>query len=220
MSAFPMMTIDRNFQTEWGNGRLIGGPADGAIIGSPFQAVDDNLYHTAANPHSGVDFPTWLGFPVREQRGAFVHALGWDDNAGWWIRTEYPEGYRSFYCHLMQAPIGFSVGQLVPAGTVVGFVGSTGAMTTGPHLHWSLNTPDWRLVDPLLYVGPDGLNFGEQAEAPISIPVTVDPAVVDPWIDMQTINVGDGRLIIENEIVPALAKLHRLLGGDGNVVRN
>lgn len=219
MSAFPMMEIDANFQTDWGHGRLLGGPCDGAIIGSPFAATDDNLFHTAQNPHTGQDFPVHEGFPVREQRGGTVRAYGYDVDAGWWISILYPEGWSSFYCHLMQSPIGFNAGQSVVPGTVIGFVGSTGARTTGPHLHWTLNTNDGRIVDPLLYVGANGRDFVEPAVQPAPVVADIPDTLPAPWVDIQSINVGDGRLIIENKIVPALQELHKLLGGDGNIER-
>lgn len=219
MSAFPMMTIDLTFPTDWGRGRLLGGPVDGGIIGSPFAAVDDSVFHTASNPHSGQDFPVHEGFPVQEQRGGKVRAYGWDDNAGWWISILYPEGWNSFYCHLRQQPVGFNAGQDVAAGTVVGFVGSTGRMTTGPHLHWTLNTADGRIVDPMAYVGASGLDFVAATPAPPPAPpADIPDALPAPWVDIQTVNVGDIRIAIE-AAARALVDAHKLAGGDGQIVR-
>lgn len=215
MSAFPDMWVDKSVATDWGNGLLRNSPIGDAIIGSPFAAAGDSVYHTPDNPHSGVDLPTWQGCPIREVKDGVVDAYGWDNGAGWWFRTKYADGSSSFYCHMMQSPTGFNAGQPIAKGTLVGFVGSTGN-STGPHLHWTLNAPGYRPVDPLAYVGPDGKDFTQAEVITTSSQPENAPAV---WVDMQTVNVGDIRIVIENELAPALVKLHRMAGGDGDIIR-
>jgi murein DD-endopeptidase MepM/ murein hydrolase activator NlpD len=56
------------------------------------------------------------------------------------------------------------VGQLVRAGDVVGYVGSTG-FSTGPHLHWTL-TVHGNIVDPEFLMKADPLAALREPSAP------------------------------------------------------
>ena len=61
------------------------------------------------------------------------------------VTVEHDGGYASLYAHL--AEINVETGQKIPAGTLIGRVGSSGD-STGPHLHF-----EWRrsgqAIDPL-----------------------------------------------------------------------
>jgi len=46
--------------------------------------------------------------------------------------------YLLFYCHLSKYAEGLAVGQKVSKGEVIGYVGSTGHVIGGPHLHFSI----------------------------------------------------------------------------------
>jgi murein DD-endopeptidase MepM/ murein hydrolase activator NlpD len=51
--------------------------------------------------------------------------------------------YLLFYCHLSAYAEGLEVGEKVEKGQVIGYVGATGHVIGGPHLHFSITrVPD------------------------------------------------------------------------------
>ncbi len=97
-------------------------------------------------PHSGVDFRSPRGTPVRAAaRGRVVLA---DDlyYLGRVVILDHGDGLFTTYAHLER--IDCRPDQLLEPGDQLGLVGSTGR-STGPHLHWGVNLRGAR-VDPLL----------------------------------------------------------------------
>lgn len=95
--------------------------------------------------HQGVDLAVPANSHVRAiMAGRVVFA---DRYAGFGklVTIEHPNGRTSLYGHLSEILV--NTGDSVPAGALLGRVGSTG-MATGPHLHF-----EWRIkgksVDPL-----------------------------------------------------------------------
>lgn len=99
-------------------------------------------------PHSGTDFRSPAGTPVRAISSGRV-ALG--DNlfyTGKTIVLDHGEELFSVYGHL--SAITVKTGQVVAAGEILGRVGSTGR-STGPHLHLTVRLGGAR-VDPILFL--------------------------------------------------------------------
>jgi murein DD-endopeptidase MepM/ murein hydrolase activator NlpD len=107
-------------------------------------------------PHSGADFVSPTGTPVRAPASGRVVLAQDLYFSGRTVILDHGLGVFSQLLHLSRIDV--AVGQAVRAGTVVGLVGATGRVT-GPHLHWSLRVGGAR-VDPLsalaLLKDPDG----------------------------------------------------------------
>ena len=86
--------------------------------------------------HLGVDIPAAQGNPLVAIEGGLVHrtmsVLG-----GYGLLIDAGAGKTYYYAHLSGYAEGLEDGSRVEAGTVVGFVGSTGN-AAGPHLHLGL----------------------------------------------------------------------------------
>ena len=84
-------------------------------------------------PHSGVDFATPIGTPIRAcDTGKIVYADGVPDSNGCGINILHDWGL-SQYWHLSR--LSATLGKKFNKGQVIGFSGDTG-FATGPHLHF------------------------------------------------------------------------------------
>ena len=99
----------------------------------------------ARNPHSGADFSSPAGTPVKAPNTGRV-ALARDlYYSGQTVIIDHGLGIGSYLAHL--SAIDVSEGATVQAGEAIGKVGATGRVT-GAHLHWSVRAAGAR-VDPL-----------------------------------------------------------------------
>jgi murein DD-endopeptidase MepM/ murein hydrolase activator NlpD len=99
----------------------------------------------ARNPHSGTDFPSPQGTPIKTpNRGRVVLAreLYFSGNT---VIIDHGLGMFSLLAHL--SVISVHENQELAEGELVGKVGATGRVT-GPHLHWAIRVGDAR-VDPM-----------------------------------------------------------------------
>jgi murein DD-endopeptidase MepM/ murein hydrolase activator NlpD len=112
-----------------------------------------------AHFHFGIDLVAPAGTPVRAALPGRVEVLlptGFGGGYGLHVVVHHGGGLDTMYAHL--SGIAVASGQVVAAGTVVGFEGSTG-MSTGPHLHFEVREAgvavDPRHVFPGIF-GPEG----------------------------------------------------------------
>ena len=67
--------------------------------------------------------------------GTVIYA-GWDDNAGYVIQLQHDNNLVSVYKH--NSKLLMKTRDKVKAGTPIALVGSTGTLSTAPHLHFEL----------------------------------------------------------------------------------
>lgn len=89
-------------------------------------------------PHYGIDIAAPAGTPVLAPAGGRVTLVRDLYFSGWTVVMTHGLGLNSAFLHLQSVDV--TVGDEVPRGAVIGYVGSTGR-STGPHLDWRL---DWQ----------------------------------------------------------------------------
>jgi len=106
---------------------------------TPFATANPQIYN--GKGHTGVDFGTPIGTPVKAALSGIVVGAGNTDgypgcqSFGKWIMLRHPDGLSTLYAHLSLPTV--SVGQSVATGEVIAYSGNTG-YSTGPHLHFGV----------------------------------------------------------------------------------
>ncbi|SHI67567.1 Murein DD-endopeptidase MepM and murein hydrolase activator NlpD, contain LysM domain [Mesonia phycicola] len=114
---------------------------DGAIdktdfkLFTPVKGQISEDYNPKEN-HFAVDIVTEKNTPVKAAAAGTVIFSEWTAETGNVIIIEHRYGLISVYKHNSSLTKG--QGELVKKGEVIGMVGSTGELTTGPHLHFEL----------------------------------------------------------------------------------
>ena len=98
--------------------------------------------------HTGVDLREAWGENVAATASGVVSLAGSDGGYGKMVEIDHGNGIKTRYAHL--GAIAVAVNQTIPAGTIVGQVGSTGR-ATGPHLHYEVRI-DGEPVDPARFL--------------------------------------------------------------------
>lgn len=99
--------------------------------------------------HFAVDIVARKGTPVKAIASGSVVLSEWTAETGYVIAIQHADNFLSVYKH--NGEVMKQEGDFVKLGEVVASVGSTGELTTGPHLHfelWSNGYP----VNPLHYI--------------------------------------------------------------------
>ncbi len=133
------------------------------------------LYTTGS--HSGVDFGTPTGTPVKALSSGVVVGSGNTDLAckgasyGGWILIRYDNGLSAVFGHL--SLVRAKTGQRVLSGDIVAYSGNTG-YSTGPHLHVSV----WPSDAVNIQTFPTKACRGKS----ITIPTAARNAYLDPMV--------------------------------------
>lgn len=85
--------------------------------------------------HAGIDIAKPLGEPVYAAFDGTVTEATYDQWNGNFVKIKHDSDILTVYCHCQKLNV--KKGQVIRAGEVIGFVGSTGN-STGPHLHFEL----------------------------------------------------------------------------------
>jgi murein DD-endopeptidase MepM/ murein hydrolase activator NlpD len=102
----------------------------------------------ASTFHQGVDLAGPEGTPIYAARSGTVTIARYSSSAGYYVTINHGDGFSSVYMHMTTYTV--SVGQKVPQGQLIGYMGSTG-ISTGSHLHFGI-AYNGVYVNPALYV--------------------------------------------------------------------
>lgn len=103
----------------------------------------------AGEPHTGLDIAAKYNAPVRAAADGRVIVAERNDRFGNMIEIDHGNELVTMYGH--NARVVVRSGELVKKGDIIAYVGSTGRMTTGPHLHFEVRK-NGKPVDPLIYL--------------------------------------------------------------------
>ncbi len=127
--------------------------------------------------HTGVDYAAPTGTPVLATGNGTVIYKGWGGGGGNTVKIRHNSVYTTAYLHLSRYAKGLKIGQRVVQGTVIGFVGSTGA-ATGPHLDfrvWKNGKP----INPLKMESPSAAPLPQQLKPTLDSLNAVYKAEID-----------------------------------------
>lgn len=119
----------------------------GDPVSSPF-GLRRILNGKPRSPHSGVDFRSSQGTPIRAAADGIAVFAGDLYYTGNTVVLDHGEGLYTLYAHL--AAMDCHLGERLEAGDILGRVGSSGR-STGPHLHWGSKLRGDR-IDPMALV--------------------------------------------------------------------
>lgn len=97
--------------------------------------------------HTGIDFAAQTGTPIYVTGDGIVEAVQYEGGYGNSVIVNHGYGYKTRYAHMSK--FGTAVGTKVKRGSVIGYVGSTGA-SVAPHLHYEVEYGTQK-VDPALF---------------------------------------------------------------------
>jgi murein DD-endopeptidase MepM/ murein hydrolase activator NlpD len=127
---------------------VVGPHAFGSDFGAP-RMVGTPDQHT----HEGNDIAAPLGAQLVAVEPGMVVAMGTDRLGGIKLWLAGRSGTYYYYAHLSKFADDVHEGDIVPAGTVVGYVGNTGNAAGGiPHLHFEIHPNGGPAVDPYQYL--------------------------------------------------------------------
>jgi murein DD-endopeptidase MepM/ murein hydrolase activator NlpD len=115
--------------------------------------------------HNGIDLPAPIGTHILSPFYGIVKKVWFDTLNGHALRIEHPnnlEVKETAYAHMHSIPKNIVVGSEIPKGSIIGFIGSTGA-STGPHLHFVIRLHKRKLVEGKKRSDTDPLPYLEKA---------------------------------------------------------
>lgn len=124
--------------------------------------------------HGGIDFPRARGTVIPASGPGVVYHRNTTERGGnqIWVRYDL-NGAEVGYCHMDSFAGCPAVGTRVKAGTRLGYVGSKGKFSTGPHLHIEINGHSgsagvWRFFDQGCTVGGGSPAGGSTEKADVA----------------------------------------------------
>ena len=97
--------------------------------------------------HKGIDIANNTGTPVVAARDGIVSFAGWRGAYGYLVEIAHSDGEFTRYAHNSRLLV--KKGQIVPRGSRISLMGSTGR-STGPHLHFEIRRAGGAALNPLV----------------------------------------------------------------------
>ncbi len=110
--------------------------------------ISDGFGYVSGRYHGAIDIVCSYAKVIAADGGQVVSA-GWHYGYGWNVLVQHSNGLQTFYAHLSRMSV--STGQVITKGTTIGYSGSSGSWSTGPHLHFEVRL-NGNKVNPLRYV--------------------------------------------------------------------
>jgi hypothetical protein len=126
-------TYDQHTGTDYG----IGG----------FAGMDSNGSRPIVAAAPGVVIATADGYYDRQTSVQGNQHCGAATSCGNYVQIQHDDKKKTIYCHMKKGTVKVSKGQRVSCGQELGRVGSSGC-STGPHLHFGVNVPNYGNDDP------------------------------------------------------------------------
>lgn len=129
-------------------------PIKGKIIISQGFGENPDIYQRFGLPgHNGIDYACRVGTAVLACFDGEVVRVEKHPSYGNIVKIMHKGGYFSLYAHLEEQKV--KIGDKVKKGDVVALSGTTG-FSTGPHLHFGLQSATEGKKNYLYYVDPAG----------------------------------------------------------------
>lgn len=125
-------------------------PSGFVYVSSRYGYRTDPITGQKGTFHNGIDLASYHGTPVYASKTGEVTKVVNSYLYGKYVIINHGDGFSTYYGHL-SAFNNLSVGQIVKQGEVIGYVGSTGVYSTGPHLHFGVYY-NGSTVDPSNYI--------------------------------------------------------------------
>lgn len=159
--------------------------------------------------HSGVDYPVGRGTIFRASGPGRVVTRSRNDRGGFYVWVQYDNGPLVGYHHMDSHNGVPFVGARVQEGSQLGYVGSLGKFSTGPHLHsevagYGTTAGYWKFFDPSRVVGQGSGSGGTTPPSTTPVPKEDDMIAV-------RINAGRG---IYHYAVLGLGSFRHLIQSD------
>ncbi|MGE0500250.1 MAG: peptidoglycan DD-metalloendopeptidase family protein [Rhizobiaceae bacterium] len=137
------------------SGEAVGAVAASTGIATPVNGVLTSTFGPRKHPilktvrlHKGVDWKAPTGTPILAAFDGEIAYRGDGKGYGNLIKMTHAGGRETRYAHMQRFADEVGLGATVKAGTVIGYVGTTG-LSTGPHLHFEVYI-NGEPVDPLV----------------------------------------------------------------------
>lgn len=118
------------------------------VFSSPVKGQISDFYNPKEK-HYAIDIAVTKDTPIKAAADGTVIFTGFTADTGFVIILEHPKNFITVYKH--NETIHKEQGDLVKSGEVIANAGSTGKLTTGPHLHFELWN-DGFPINPINYI--------------------------------------------------------------------